>query len=61
MPCPVPQMVTAASHGQRPTVVGLGYLDASSNDLRQQLPNSQDCALNFTLLSEVIPEGAIQG
>jgi len=29
MLCPVPQVVTAASHGQRATVVALGYLDAS--------------------------------
>lgn len=61
MPCPMPQMITAASHGQTATVVGPGYLDASSSDLRHQLPNSQDHVLNFTLLSKVIPEGTLQG
>lgn len=61
MPCRIPQMVTVASYGQRAMVVGLGSLDVSSNDLRQQLPNRQDCALNFTLLSKVISKGPLQG
>lgn len=60
MPCPMPQMVTAASHGQTAMVVGLGYLGGSSDYLRQQLPTSQDCALNFTLLSKVILKGPLQ-
>lgn len=55
----MPQMVTGASHGQRETVVELGYLDASLNDLREQLPHSQDCALNFTLLPQVVPKGPL--
>lgn len=58
-PWPVPQMVTEASHGQRDTGVEHGYLDTSPNDLREELPNSQDCALNFIPLPQVIPKGPL--
>lgn len=61
MPCPMPQTVTAAAHGQIAMVIGFDYLDASSNDLRQQLSNSQGCALSFPLLSKVTPKRTLQG
>lgn len=61
MSFPMPQTVTAASHGQTAMVIQFDYLDASSYDSRQQLSNSQGCALSFTLLSKVTSEGTLQG
>lgn len=61
MSCPIPQMVTAACYSQRTTVIQFGCLGVSSNDLIQQLPNSQGCATELHPVVQSEPWGTPPG